>query len=82
VKLSAYECGIEPGSNARGRYSVSFFLVAMLFVIFDVDTVLLFPWAVRYKHWGWFGIADAAVFLAFLLVAYVWAIRKGVLDWE
>jgi NADH-quinone oxidoreductase subunit A len=82
VKLAAYECGIEPVSNARGRYSVHFFLVAMLFVIFDVETVFLFPWAVRYRHWGWFGIADAGVFLAFLLVGYVWAIRKGVLDWQ
>ena len=82
VKLAAYECGIEPASQARGRYSVRFFLVAMLFVIFDVETVLLFPWAVRYRQLGWFGIADAGVFLAFLLVGYVWAIRKGVLDWR
>src|SRR3954454_12813080 len=81
VKLSAYECGIEPVSHARSRYSVRFFLVAMLFVIFDVETVLLFPWAVRYHQWGWFGVAEAGVFLAFLLVGYIWVIRKGVLNW-
>jgi NADH-quinone oxidoreductase subunit A len=82
TKLSAYECGIEPESQARGRYSVRFFLVAMLFVIFDVETLFLFPWAVRYHQWGWFGVAEAGVFLAFLLVGYLWVIRKGVLDWR
>jgi len=82
VKLAAYECGIEPVSEARGRYSVRFFLVAMLFVIFDVDTLLLFPWAVRYHHWGWFGLAEAGVFVGFLVVGYVWVVRKGVLDWR
>ena len=81
VKSQPYECGIEPEAHPNARYSVRFFLVAMLFVIFDVETVFLFPWAVRYHHWGWFGIADAGVFLAFLLVGYVWVIRKGVLDW-
>jgi NADH-quinone oxidoreductase subunit A len=82
AKLSAYECGIEPTSQSRGRYSVRFFLVAMLFVIFDVETVFLFPWAVRYRQLGWFGIAEAGVFLAFLVVGYVWVIRKRVLDWS
>jgi NADH-quinone oxidoreductase subunit A len=81
VKAQPYECGIEPEAQPNARYSVRFFLVAMLFVIFDVETVFLFPWAVRYHHWGWFGIADAGIFLAFLLVGYIWAIRKGVLDW-
>lgn len=82
VKLEAYECGIEPVSQARGRYSVRFFLVAILFVIFDVDTLLLFPWAVRYRQWGWFGVAEAGVFLGILVVGYIWAVRKGVLDWR
>jgi NADH-quinone oxidoreductase subunit A len=81
IKAQPYECGIEPAEQPNARYSVRFFLVAMLFVIFDVETVFLFPWAVRYHHWGWFGIVDAGIFLAFLLVGYIWAIRKGVLDW-
>src|SRR5579875_2624964 len=72
AKLSPYECGIEPATAARGRYSVQFFLVAMLFVVFDAETLFLFPWAVRYRHWGWFGVAEAGVFLAFLLVGYIW----------
>ena len=82
VKLSAYECGIEPVTQARGRYSVRFVLVAILFVIFDVETILLFPWAVRYRQMGWFGVAEAGVFLGFLVVGYFWAVRKRVLDWR
>jgi NADH-quinone oxidoreductase subunit A len=81
AKLEPYECGIPAVSTARGRYSVRFYLVAMLFVIFDVETVLLFPWAVRYKQLGWFGVAEAGVFLAFLVVGYFWVFRKGALDW-
>jgi NADH-quinone oxidoreductase subunit A len=81
AKLSPYECGIEPESAARGRYSVRFFIVAMLFVVFDVETVLLFPWAVRYKQLGWYGVAEAGIFLAFLVVGYIWIFRKGALDW-
>ncbi len=81
TKLEPYECGIVPESDARGRYSVKFYIVAMLFVIFDVETVFLFPWAVRYKQLGWFGVAEAGVFLAFLVVGYIWILRKGALDW-
>ena len=81
VKLAPYECGIEPFSTARGRYPVRFYIVAMLFVIFDVETVLLFPWALRYKTLGWFGIGEAGIFLAFLVVGYVWILRKGALEW-
>lgn len=82
AKLAAYECGVEPESNARGRYPVRFYLVAMLFVIFDVETVLLFPWAVRYRQLGWFGVAEAAVFLAFLVVGYIWVVKKRALEWN
>jgi NADH-quinone oxidoreductase subunit A len=81
IKLEAYECGIEPQSGARGRYSVRFYIVAMLFVIFDVETVFLFPWALRYKQLGWFGVGEAGIFLAFVVVGYVWVLRKGALDW-
>lgn len=81
AKLDPYECGIPVQSDARGRYSVRFYIVAMLFVIFDVETVFLFPWAVRYKQLGWYGVGEIAVFLAFLVVGYVWIVRKGALDW-
>ncbi len=81
AKLEAYECGIEAEGSARGRYSVRFYIIAILFVIFDVETIFLFPWAVRYQQLGWFGVAEAAIFVGVLLVGYVWAYRKGALEW-
>jgi NADH-quinone oxidoreductase subunit A len=81
AKLDPYECGIVPESSARGRYSVRFYIVAMLFVIFDIETVLLFPWALRYKHLGWYGVAEAGIFLAFLMVGYIWILQRRALDW-
>jgi NADH-quinone oxidoreductase subunit A len=81
TKMEAYECGIRPASDSRGRYTVRFYIIAILFVIFDVETIFLFPWAVRYKYLGWFGVAEVAVFLAILIVGYVWAYKKGALEW-
>src|SRR5436189_5850092 len=81
VKLEAYECGIKAASDSRGRYTVRFYIIAILFVIFDVETIFLFPWAVRYRHMEWFGVAEVAVFLAILAVGYVWAYKKGALEW-
>ena len=81
TKLEAYECGIRAASDSRGRYTVRFYIVAILFVIFDVEAVFLFPWAVRYNQLGWFGVTEIAVFLAILVVGYVWAWKKGALEW-
>ena len=81
TKLEAYECGIKAASDSRGRYTVRFFIIAILFVIFDVETIFLYPWAVRYRQLGWFGVAEVAVFLAILVVGYIWAYKKGALDW-
>ena len=81
TKLEAYECGIKAASDSRGRYTVRFYIVAILFVIFDVETIFLFPWAVRYRALGWFGVAEVGVFLAILVVGYIWAYKKGALDW-
>jgi NADH-quinone oxidoreductase subunit A len=81
VKLEAYECGIKAASDSRGRYTVRFYIIAILFVIFDVETIFLFPWAVRYKQLGWFGVLEVAVFLAILVVGYIWAYKKGALEW-
>ena len=80
-KLLPYECGIDPHDNPRGRYTVRYYIVAILFVIFDVETIFLFPWAVRYKQLGWFGVSEIAVFLAILIVGYVWAMKKGAFEW-
>ena len=81
TKLEAYECGIKAASDSRGRYTVRFYIIAILFVIFDVETIFLYPWAVRYLKLGWFGVAEVAVFLAFLIVGYVWAYKKRALEW-
>src|SRR5512138_2223350 len=70
TKLEAYECGIQAASDSRGRYTVRFYIIAILFVIFDVEAVFLFPWAVRYNQLGWFGVAEVAVFLGILIVGY------------
>jgi NADH-quinone oxidoreductase subunit A len=81
TKLEAYECGIKAASDSRGRYTVRFYIIAILFVIFDVETIFLFPWAVRYRALGWFGVAEVVVFLAILVVGYIWAYKKGALEW-
>ena len=81
TKLEAYECGIRAASDSRGRYAVRFYIVAILLVIFDVETIFLFPWAVRFRQLGWFGVAEVAVFLGILIVGYIWAWKKGALEW-
>lgn len=81
TKMEAYECGIKAASDSRGRYTVRFYIIAILFVIFDVETIFLYPWAVRYRMLGWFGVAEVAVFLAILIIGYIWAYKKGALKW-
>ena len=81
VKLEPYECGIEPETDARDRYSIRFYLVAMLFVIFDVETVFMFPWAVIMDELALFGLIEMIVFLFILVVGYVYAWRKGAMEW-
>jgi NADH-quinone oxidoreductase subunit A len=81
VKLEPYECGIEPRTDARDRYSVRYYLVAMLFVIFDVETVFMFPWAVIMDELGLFGLIEMIVFLAILVAGYAYAWKKGALEW-
>ncbi|HZT29128.1 MAG TPA: NADH-quinone oxidoreductase subunit A [Bryobacteraceae bacterium] len=81
TKLEAYECGIKAASDSRGRYTVRFYIIAILFVIFDVETIFLIPWAVRYHAFGWFGVVEVVVFLAILFVGYIWAYKKGALQW-
>ena len=80
-KLAPYECGVEPDSDARSRYAIRYYVVAILFVIFDVETVFLFPWAIIYKQLALFGLVEMLVFLGILIIGYVWIIKKGALDW-
>ena len=82
VKLEPYECGVPPTSLAFDhRFSVRYFLIAVLFIVFDVETVFLFPWAIRFKQLAWFGAVEMAVFLAILLVGYFYAWKRKVLTW-
>jgi NADH-quinone oxidoreductase subunit A len=81
-KLSAYECGSEPFSDARMPFPVRYYIFAMLFVIFDIEVIFLYPWAVVYGQIGLFGLVEMLVFIALFLVAYVYAWRKGALEWD
>jgi NADH-quinone oxidoreductase subunit A len=83
VKLSAYECGNDPVRLPRGeRFSVKFYVVAMLFIIFDIETIFLFPWAITFRQLGLFGLVEMAVFIGLVFVAYVYVWKKGGLDWS
>jgi len=81
IKDMAYECGVDPIGDSRARYTIRFYIVAILFVVFDVETIFLFPWAVQYKTLGLFGLMEMLVFLAILIVGYVWIWKKGALEW-
>jgi NADH-quinone oxidoreductase subunit A len=80
-KLMPYECGIDPHESARGRYTVRFYIVAILFVIFEVETIFLFPWAVKFKALGVFGLIEMLIFLGILIVSYIWVWKKRALEW-
>ena len=81
TKLMPYECGVDPIGDSRQRFSVRFYIVAILFVLFDVETVFLFPWAVQYKLLGMFGFIEMLVFLGILIIGYIWIWKKGALEW-
>ena len=77
-----FECGIESVGNARIPFSVKYFLVAILFVLFDVEVIFMYPWAVNFKGLGMFGFVEMLLFMALLLSGFYYVIRKGVLNWE
>lgn len=81
-KDSPYECGVPPVGDARERFSVRFYVVAMLFIVFDLETVFLYPWAVVFKQQKLFFFLEMLVFLGILLVGYVYVWRMGALDWS
>jgi NADH-quinone oxidoreductase subunit A len=82
VKNSPYECGIEPVGNARTRFSVKFYLVAVLFILFDIEAVFLYPWAVTFHQLGLYGLIEMALFIVILFVGYVYLLKKRALEWE
>jgi NADH-quinone oxidoreductase subunit A len=82
VKLSTYESGMKPIRTARERVSVKYYMVAMLFIVFDIEVVFLYPWAVNFKSLGMFGFVEMLVFIAILLVGYIYILKKGTLQWD
>ncbi|HXG33057.1 MAG TPA: NADH-quinone oxidoreductase subunit A [Bryobacteraceae bacterium] len=82
VKDMPYECGIPPVGSARERFSVKFYLVAMVFILFDIEAVFLYPWAVVYRELRLFAFAEMALFLALILCGYFYIWKKGALDWS
>lgn len=81
-KLSAYECGFDPFDDARSRFDIRFYLVSILFIIFDLEVAFLFPWAVCLNKIGLFGFWSMMVFLFILTIGFVYEWQKGALDWE
>lgn len=81
-KNSPYECGFPPFEDARLPFNVKFYLVAILFIIFDLETAFLFPWAVHFRALGWFGLASMGVFLGLLVIGFIYEWKKGALEWE
>jgi NADH-quinone oxidoreductase subunit A len=81
-KLSTYECGAEPFSDARMPFPVRYYIFAMLFVIFDIEVIFLYPWAVVFRKIGLIGLIEMMIFIGLFLVAYVYAWRKGALEWD
>ena len=80
-KLSPYECGVEPVGTARERQSVKFYLVAMIFLLFDIEVAFRYPWAMALRDLGWNGFIQVVLFMLLLLAGYVYVWRKGALDW-
>ncbi len=81
-KLSPYECGFPPFADARSKFDVRFYLVSILFIIFDLEVAFLFPWAVSLGHIGVFGFWSMVVFLGVLTVGFIYEWKKGALEWE
>jgi len=81
-KLSAYECGFNAFDDARMKFDVRFYLVSILFIIFDLEVAFLFPWAVAFGKLGWFGFGSMMVFLGVLTIGFVYEWKKGALEWD
>lgn len=82
VKLETFECGIEAQGDSRIRFSIKYLLVAILFVLFDVEVIFMYPWAVNFLELGMFGFLEMIVFIALFMLGFLYIIRKGALKWE
>ncbi len=82
IKNSVYECGVEPVGTARERFPIKFYLVAVLFILFDIEAVFLYPWAVAFRQLGWYGLIEGLLFIGILLVGYFYVLKKKALEWD
>jgi NADH-quinone oxidoreductase subunit A len=82
VKNSSYECGVDPVGDARERFSVKFYLVAVLFILFSIEAVFLYPWAVTFHQLGLYGLIEMVLFIVILFVGYIYLLKKRALEWE
>ena len=82
AKDMPYECGMDPIGDARSRYTVRFYVIAMFFIVFDIEAIFLYPWAVVFKSLGWFGFVEMLVFIGIISVGLVYVWGKGALEWE
>ena len=82
VKSAPFECGSEPVGSARDRFGVKFYVVALLFIVFDIEAIFLYPWAVLFTELGWAGYVEMAIFIFTVVVGLVYVWKKGVLDWN
>ncbi|MHB8618477.1 MAG: NADH-quinone oxidoreductase subunit A [Chloroflexota bacterium] len=81
IKLKPYECGVASVGDARDRFHIRYYVLGMLYLVFDLEVVFLYPWAVQYDKLGVFGLSEMIVFVAILLIGYFYAWRKGALEW-
>jgi len=82
IKGEPFECGNPPSGSAWGRFTVRFYLTALLFLLFDVEVIFLYPWAVELRHLGMFGFVEALIFISILVIGLVYAWQRGALDWD
>jgi len=82
MKVQPYESGMRAIGQGQRRFSVRFYLVAVLFILFDIEVIFLYPWAVAFRQLGWFGFIEMLIFISILLVGYFWIWKKGALEWE
>ena len=82
IKLESFECGIEPVGNARVPFNIKYFLVAILFVLFDIEVIFMYPWAVNFKELGMTGFIEMTLFITALLIGFFYIRKKGALTWE
>jgi len=82
VKLMPYECGVDPIGTARHRFSIKFYITTMIFILFDIEALFLYPWAVIYRRLGLFGLVEMGVFILLLLIGFVYVWKKGAFEWD